>query len=168
MTEALIPYWSIIYTTLFLISFVTTVLAVFSLAKHAKVVASCVYHATFWFFIWKTVYALARIVLLAVIIEQFRSKNDHWIGVSDREFDVGAARFFGFDQKSEKTPFAVELLLFVGDGSLLCSVLWMIVLVVELIRLTVRHINRRPSSLLVRHDKTYLSCIDVKIMSLYG
>ena len=135
------------YTIILAISSFTTLLASWSLVKSLKVVKSCVLHATFWYFVSKSIYSLARMALMSCFLHEFTLPHSSWFNTSSIILDVSSARLFGAPGADflapNEVPWYVGVFLHIGDAALIAGAMWMFVLVIELTRLAVSYVYYR-------------------------
>ncbi|OQS07370.1 hypothetical protein THRCLA_00624 [Thraustotheca clavata] len=142
--EVEFPTWTIVYLIVLLISLTATTLAVWTLKRSLFAIQSCVYYATLWYFVWKSIYALSRTVLMCIFLNEFNQKPSRWLNKT-MENDVSGLRILGTsDTRNGDVPTFVVWVLFISDAALLSGVLWMIILVVELTRLAKKTMDRGP------------------------
>ncbi|RHZ24894.1 hypothetical protein DYB37_013603, partial [Aphanomyces astaci] len=132
------PKYSVLYTIFMLIALLASTTAAWTLYKYTKLVSSCVCYAMLSFFMWKLVYTFLRIVTLASMIHEFLQESSTWMSL-DVNHDVGGFRFIGHEadiaeKKLDPPPYFVMIPLFIGDTALFSAGYWMLVLVVELLR----------------------------------
>ncbi|RHY98528.1 hypothetical protein DYB26_002068 [Aphanomyces astaci] len=142
------PKYSVLYTIFMLIALLASTTAAWTLYKYTKLVSSCVCYAMLSFFMWKLVYTFLRIVTLASMIHEFLQESSTWMSL-DVNHDVGGFRFIGHEadiaeKKLDPPPYFVMIPLFIGDTALFSAGYWMLVLVVELLRLVVRPFYHHP------------------------
>ncbi|RQM21687.1 hypothetical protein B5M09_008199 [Aphanomyces astaci] len=140
------PVWSFLYAIVLGVACVASVAATWTLRKYSKLVSSCVCSAMLHFFIWKSIYTLFRIAVVSAVIHQYLCKTSTWF-ILDEDHDVGGFRFIGREVGTGSSPglceppYYVKICLFIGDASLISGAYWMLILVVELLRLVVRRLR---------------------------
>ncbi|KAG9406485.1 PH domain leucine-rich repeat-containing protein phosphatase 2 [Aphanomyces cochlioides] len=140
------PIWSLIYAIVFSFSFLAAVIATISLRRSTKSVSSCVVYSMLWFFIWKSIYSGSRIAMIAICINEYMKGNSSWL-ILDADHDIGGFRLLGYEKDPKNNdlqlpPVHARVALFAGDAALLSCCLWMLVLVMELLRLVKRTMDR--------------------------
>ncbi|RLO05092.1 hypothetical protein DYB28_002241 [Aphanomyces astaci] len=140
------PVWGLLYAVVLGVACVASVAATWTLRKHSKLVSSCVCSAMLHFFIWKSIYTLFRIAVVSAVIHEYLCKTSTWF-ILDEDHDVGGFRFIGREVGTGSSsglcepPYYVKICLFIGDASLISGAYWMLILVVELLRLVVRRLR---------------------------
>jgi hypothetical protein len=136
------PKWTVVYTLILAISSITTILASWSLVKSLKGVESCVLHATFWYFVSKSTYSVARMALMGCFLHEYTLPHSSWFNTSSTMLDVCGPRLFGAPGADflapDEVPWYVGVFLHIGDAALIAGAMWMLVLVIKLTRLAVR------------------------------
>ncbi|ETV64037.1 hypothetical protein H257_19021 [Aphanomyces astaci] len=141
------PVWSFLYAIVLGVACVASVAATWTLRKYSKLVSSCVCSAMLHFFIWKSIYTLFRIAVVSAVIHQYLCKTSTWF-ILDEDHDVGGFRFIGREVGTGSSPglceppYYVKICLFIGDASLISGAYWMLILVVELLRLVKTTVDR--------------------------
>ncbi|ETV96401.1 hypothetical protein, variant [Aphanomyces invadans] len=143
------PTWSFLYTIIFCVSFMSCISASATLLRSTKAITSCVCYAMFWYFVCKSAYSFCRILVLASSVREFLRGNSTWL-MLDEAHDVGGFRLLGNETflnhdnptSLQQPPVTVKVALFIGDAALLSSCLWMLVLVMELLRLVKTTVDR--------------------------
>ncbi|RHY03111.1 hypothetical protein DYB25_011234, partial [Aphanomyces astaci] len=141
------PVWGLLYAVVLGVACVASVAATWTLRKHSKLVSSCVCSAMLHFFIWKSIYTLFRIAVVSAVIHQYICKTSTWF-ILDEDHDVGGFRFIGREVGTGSSsglcepPYYVKICLFIGDASLISGAYWMLILVVELLRLVKTTVDR--------------------------
>ncbi|RLO10375.1 hypothetical protein DYB28_008712 [Aphanomyces astaci] len=134
------PRWSLLYTIIFCFSFVACISASVTLRRSTKAITSCVCYAMYWYFVCKSIYSFCRIFVLAKSVSEYINGHSTWLRL-DEARDVGGFRLLGNETSNdpliqlEQPPMTVKVALFIGDAALVSSCLWMLVLVLELLRL---------------------------------
>ncbi|RHY19501.1 hypothetical protein DYB36_010632 [Aphanomyces astaci] len=141
------PVWGLLYAVVLGVACVASVAATWTLRKHSKLVSSCVCSAMLHFFIWKSIYTLFRIAVVSAVIHEYLCKTSTWF-ILDEDHDVGGFRFIGREVGTGSSsglcepPYYVKICLFIGDASLISGAYWMLILVVELLRLVKTTVDR--------------------------
>ncbi|ETV81685.1 hypothetical protein, variant 2 [Aphanomyces astaci] len=141
------PRWSFLYTIIFCFSFVACISASVTLRRSTKAITSCVCYAMYWYFVCKSIYSFCRIFVLAKSVSEYINGHSSWLRL-DEARDVGGFRLLGNETSNdpliqlEQPPMTVKVALFIGDAALVSSCLWMLVLVLELLRLVKTTMDR--------------------------
>ncbi|OQR88475.1 hypothetical protein ACHHYP_06795, partial [Achlya hypogyna] len=164
----MLPIWSLIYVFVLFISCVATSMAVYTMFRTKRKIRSCVFYATYSYFISRTVYSSTRAVVMCAIVDQFFDASSSWLEL-DSLHDVGGFRLLA-DNSHEtdlSSPPAVVLWFqLIGDAALIAGALWMLVLVIELVLLA-RKAMDRGSAREARVIKYYGGAIMVVVLTYF-
>ncbi|EQC40115.1 hypothetical protein SDRG_02768 [Saprolegnia diclina VS20] len=165
----MLPIWSLIYVLVLFVSFIATSMAVYTMFRLKRRIRTCVFYATYAYFISRTVYSLTRAVVLAAVVDQFFQANSTWMEI-DSLRDVSAFSPLtdsSNDPTLDAPPNVVMWFLLIGDAALIAGALWMLVLVLELVRLA-RKAMDRGSIREARTIKYYGAAIMVLVLSYFA
>ncbi|KAF0689549.1 Aste57867_19006 [Aphanomyces stellatus] len=160
------PTWSLLYAIVFSFSFLAAISATATLRRSTKAITSCVCYAMLWFFVCKSIYSGSRVVLMGISMHEYLAGHSTWLKLDD-DHDIGGFRLLGYENKTElgPPPLHVKLSLFVGDAALISGSLWMMVLVLELLRLVKTTMDRGADV-----EKKYLYfylCVNLVVVGAY-
>ncbi|RHY34845.1 hypothetical protein DYB32_000639 [Aphanomyces invadans] len=150
------PMYCVAYATFMLLAFVASATASWTLFKYTKLVSSCVCYAMLNFFAWEAVCTFFRMITLASMIHEFLLNTSAWMTL-DENHDVGGFRLIGHEvdvetKQLQSPPYHIKIPLFIGDTALISGAFWMLVLVIELLRLVKTTVDRgaRAERLMLR------------------
>ncbi|CAK4234833.1 unnamed protein product [Aphanomyces euteiches] len=162
------PKWVCVYAVVLGISLLASSVASWTLYKYTKVVTSCVCYAMLSFFVWKSIYSLFRVIVLVFAMRQYQLRHSNWLTL-DENHDVGGFRVIGYPDPlhpgQKQPPYYVKVPLYIGDTTMLSGAFWMLVLVIELLRLARRTVDRGSKA-----EKKFLRmyiCINFAILVVY-
>ncbi|ETV96399.1 hypothetical protein H310_10552 [Aphanomyces invadans] len=162
------PMYCVAYATFMLLAFVASATASWTLFKYTKLVSSCVCYAMLNFFAWEAVCTFFRMITLASMIHEFLLNTSAWMTL-DENHDVGGFRLIGHEvdvetKQLQSPPYHIKIPLFIGDTALISGAFWMLVLVIELLRLVKTTVDRgaRLEKVFVRYY-TYINAILVMV-----
>ncbi|KAF0713771.1 hypothetical protein As57867_004205, partial [Aphanomyces stellatus] len=138
------PKYCVTYLFFMAISLVASTLAARTLHRYNKLVTSCVCYTMYSFFVCKSIYSLFRTVILIMMIDQFVAHKSSWLSLDDNH-DVGTFRLIGHPSTTDPKdppPYLVKIPLFIGDAALMSGTYWMLVMVLELLRIVKTTVDR--------------------------
>ncbi|OQR89701.1 hypothetical protein ACHHYP_06104, partial [Achlya hypogyna] len=143
----MLPIWTILGLLFLLLSLLCMAMALWSMHHSMKQMQSCVFRATFAYLISRSAHALAWSIVSVIFIDQFVDETSDWL-VLDSEHDAGGFRVLRHDESPtgmEDPPTHVIVMVFCGDAATVSGALWMLVLVVELVKLAKKSLDRGSS-----------------------
>ncbi|EQC40114.1 hypothetical protein SDRG_02767 [Saprolegnia diclina VS20] len=141
----MLPIWTILGLLALVLSFSCMAMALWSMHHSMKYMQSCVFRATFAYLVSRSVHAIAWSVVSIFFIDQFvGNESSAWLHL-DSYHDAGGFRLLRHDESpngKEDPPTEVIIMVFFGDAATVSGALWMLVLVVELIKLAKKSLDR--------------------------
>ncbi|KAF0696040.1 Aste57867_13179 [Aphanomyces stellatus] len=161
------PKYCVMYLVFMGLSLIASMFAARTLHRYNKLITSCVCFTMYLFFVCKSIYSLFRAVILIMMIDQFLAHKSSWLSLDDNH-DVGAFRLIGYPSATnpkDQPPYSVKIPLFIGDTALISGTYWMLIMVVELLRLVKTTVDRGVVADM-RHIRIYV-CTNVSVIIVY-